>query len=144
MITGICKRLALVSASAAFAVGVAQVPASANAQWQISGSSYSSCAYASGDYSYSYTGMKGGRKSYDARWDLRVGRSSCDSIAHLRVRFDYWDAGADQWLDSGWKTIASSASNNGSSQQHSLVANVRFVACDYTSSSGNYGCMPVK
>ncbi|MFC9235252.1 hypothetical protein ACFTZK_02120 [Streptomyces decoyicus] len=144
MITGIGKRLALVSATAVFAVGVAQVPASANAQWQISGSSYSGCAYASGDYSYSYTGMQAGRKTYDARWDLWVGRATCDSIAHLRVRFDYWDAGADQWRDSDWKTIASSASNNGSSQQRSLVANVRFVACDYTSSSGNSGCMAVK
>ncbi|MEJ8652502.1 hypothetical protein WKI65_31565 [Streptomyces sp. MS1.AVA.3] len=144
MITGIGKRLALVSAAAAFAVGVAQVPASANAQRQISGTSYSGCAYASGDYSYSYTGMKGGRKTYDARWDLRVGRASCDSIAHLRVRFDYWDAGADRWRDSDWKTIASSASNNGSAQRESLVANVRFVACDYTSSSGNSGCMAVK
>ncbi|MER7191411.1 hypothetical protein [Streptomyces flaveolus] len=134
-------RLALMVAAGALAVGVAQAPASADSSAAaaiIDGASDSGCSTAYGDYSYSL--RPGSTDQYSAGWSLWVEDTCSGLVGHIRVRYSEWTG--TSWVDSGWQTIASSASDAQSHDANHLfnVKDVRFAICDYSSSKGNHNC----
>lgn len=135
------NRAALVVATAALAVGVAQAPATAGqdaALWGVNGVSDSGCSTAYGDYSYSL--VPGTTDRYSAGWRLWVDDTCGGLVGHIRVRYSEWNGSS--WDPHAWKTIASSASEEQSSTSDHLfdVKDVRLAICDYSSDDGNHNC----
>ncbi len=142
MNTRVGRRLAVTAATAALAMGVAQAPANANAQWLIDGSStdVNECAYASGQYSYSNYDVLGGLQAYSTTADLDVYETCPSGTAHLRMEYDTFNFISGTWYHQSWETVASSAGWSNYTDRKVVARNMHFRVCTYTSAGGNKNC----